>query len=83
MEIAYIEWMDACYQRGEMSKDEIVEGVVIKSAGIITKETKTHMSISLDHYEADDSIRFTLTIPRKYIVHMKKFKIPKKKKGKK
>jgi len=75
--IAYVRWCDASYQRGEITKSEVVPHIELESVGMLIRQDADTVSIGLDYNPLDKSWRFVLNIPRANIVSMIVFKRPK------
>lgn len=62
--VAWVRWLDASFQRGECTDDELVPRVELESAGLLAAETDETISIALDRYEADGVWRYIQHIPK-------------------
>lgn len=70
--VAYVEWFDASYQRGECDDSELVHRVELKSAGLLVREDKESVSIALDHYDSDGTWRYIEHIPKVNVLRIRR-----------
>jgi hypothetical protein len=73
--IAYVEWFDASYQRGECTDDELNPRVYLQSAGLLVREDAETVSLALDRYTPDETWRYIEHIPRVNISRFRKLKV--------
>ena len=73
--LVYIEWIDASYQRGECTDEELRQFVKLQTAGLLVAEGKEFISVALDRYAEDKFWRYIEHIPKVNIKKIKKFKI--------
>jgi hypothetical protein len=62
--VVFVRWLDASFQRGECTDDELVPVVELESAGLLVRETDETISIALDRYEDDGLWRYIEHIPK-------------------
>lgn len=70
--IAYVEWFDASYQRGECDASELVPRVNLQSAGLLVREDEESVSIALDQYSVDGIWRYIEHIPKVNVLKLRK-----------
>lgn len=79
--LAYVEWFDASYERGECHIDEITPRVELKSAGLLMREDEHTISIALDVYDDDPSLhsqglwRYIQHIPKVNVKRIKRIQV--------
>ena len=73
--IAYIRWFDSSITRGETISAEEACGVMeMESAGVVVREDKQSITISLDRCLGTQGLRCTLCIPRVNVRSIKRFR---------
>ena len=72
--IVDVEWEDAFGNGGYIEPEEIEEisPFVVRSVGLLVKETKTHVCIAQDKMADGSRYRTPLYVPKKYILKIKK-----------
>lgn len=69
--IAFVKWIDASYQRGECSYDELNPSVVMWSAGLLIRDDDEFISIAIDSFADDETFRYIEHIPRVNIIELR------------
>ena len=67
MKFVYIKWVDASYQRGPVTRDELEPKCELETAGIVVQETKDIISIAQDWDDRYKQWRYVQHIPKKMI----------------
>ncbi len=68
--LAYVRWLDACYQDGEHAVNTLGEGIILEHYGVLIKETPETVVISVE-VPHEGATRNPFTIPRQNIKEFK------------
>lgn len=74
MKFIHIIWVDASYQHGPVSIDELWPEIRLESTGCVIQETKDIISIAQDYDPHGKTWRYVQHIPKKMIIKKKYLK---------
>jgi len=74
IEIAIVDWDDACSDRGPIRPEEMNARFRCRSVGMILRIDKDYLTIAQDHILTDGRYRDVMHIPRDMIVRLKTVK---------
>ena len=73
--VVLVRWLDASYQRGECTDDELNPRVELESAGLLVREDDDFISIALDRYGGDRTWRYIEHIPKVNVIEIRRAKL--------
>lgn len=75
--LVVVVWVDANYQRGEITLDDMRPLMRLRSAGWLVADTKEYVTLAMDRCDVDGTFRDVTHIPKAGIVKIHKVKVPK------
>lgn len=75
--VVVVEWIDASYQRGELTVPEMTPLMRLRTAGWLVREDKESISIALDRCDSEHSYRDVTHIPKSGVVSIQRIKVKK------
>jgi hypothetical protein len=74
--LAYVRWLDACFQEGDCPEQDIEPGVELETVGWLVKEDDNTVSVALEWSGRDRVWRRVQTIPRCLVREMRRVSLP-------
>lgn len=77
MNIVLVEWLDASFQSGPVTVEQLSEPFIVRSVGLLVQETKERISLAQSFTIHKDEFQEVLHIPKLYIINRRDLRCPK------